>query len=154
MVEFAHLLRRLILQAPLPAACDDRAERLRALGWGLRLLASLREGDFRDFLRAVILEHEGGKLAWLESRLLNETGAADFWRADVERLLDQTREALTHDDFDIPWDLKPLGEPEKVRALMRTLIRQFGELLENWPAIHAAAVELAGEGTRIGEALD
>jgi hypothetical protein len=121
-----------------------------ALGAHLRLLGSLGEPEFRDFLHAEMLAHEGSKLVHLESRLFNEIGAADFWRRDLERLIDHVREALTHDDFDIPWDLKPLGEPPRVRLLMRALIRQFGALLENWPRIHAAAAELAGDGARIG----
>jgi hypothetical protein len=149
--EFAHLLRHLVLRAPLPEACRDRADRMLMLGRHLRLIGSLPGGAFREFLQTETLDHEGARLSFLENRLCTETDMPDFWRDDVQRLIDHTRDALTHDDFDIPWDLKPVGPPEKIRALMQTLIRQHGELLENWPRIHAAALGLAADGTRIGE---
>jgi hypothetical protein len=154
MTEFAHLLRHLILRTPLAEGCLDRAERMVSLGRHLRLLGSLRKAAFRELLHAETLAHQGGILSYLENRLLMETDAPDYWRTDVERLLDHIREALTHEDFDIPWDLKPVGDSERIRDLMQTLIRQYGELLESWPRIHAAALELAGEGIRIGLPLD
>jgi hypothetical protein len=153
VAEFAQFLRNILIRVPLPEASRDRAERMVTLGRHLRMTGSLGERDFREFLLAETLEHEGMKLTFLENRLLTETVAPDFWRDDVQRIIDHVREALTHDDFDIPWDIKPLGDPPRLRALMRTLLRQHGELLENWPRIIAAALELAGDGVRIGEVV-
>jgi hypothetical protein len=143
--EFAHLMRRLILVHQLaPRASAE--ERMQALGRGLAEIGRIPRDDFRDFLRVQTLEHESERIGYLERRLRESPDAADFWRNDVQALIDHSRESLDYDDFDIPFDLKSSRSPEENRRLMQALIGRFGESLQVWSAMVTAARELREEG--------
>jgi hypothetical protein len=143
--EFAHLMRRLILTHQL-APRASAAERMQALGRGLAEIGRIPHDDFRDFLRVQTLEHESERLGYLERRLRENPDAPEFWRDDVQALIDHSREALAYDDFDIPFDLKAARSPEENRRLMQVLIARFGESLQAWSAMVTAARELREEG--------
>ena len=146
--EFAHLMRRFILQhhAAPHAGADAR---MRTLGRALAEIGALPAADFRDFLRMQTLEHESERLDFLERRLREESGAPDYWRDDVQALIDHARAALGRDDFDIPFDLKTGRTPDENRALMQALTARFGGLLQEWPAMVGAARALREEGRGI-----
>lgn len=146
--EFAHVLTRLILDFP-PAQRASAAERTIALGRHLTALASQPAGDFMEALRETVLQHESEKLGYLETLLADEPDAPDFWRHDLETFLQHSREALSADDFDIPYDLKAHRTPEQNRMLMQQLIDRYGQLLEDWPAIVTAAAELRESGVTL-----
>jgi len=92
-----------------------------------------------EFIHGQILEHESGKLDHLETELREDTETPEFWREDVEAYVAQVREALTHDDFDIPFDLKADRSTESNRVLMRDLFIRYGQLLQAWPEIVSIA---------------
>ena len=146
--EFAHLMRRFVLmQHPPPHA--GTAVRMQKVGRALSEYGALPARDFRDFLRIQTLEHESERLDFLERQLRENADAPDFWRDDVQALIDHARAALGHDDFDIPFDLKAARSPEENRALMQTLTARFGALLQEWPAMVDAARTLREEGRGI-----
>ncbi len=143
--EFAHLMRRFVLlQQPAPQA--SATLRMQRIGRALAELGALPTGGFRDFLRVQTLEHEGERLDFLERQLRENADAPDFWRDDVQALIEHTRAALGHDDFDIPLDLKTGRSPEENRVLMQSLTARFGALLQEWPAMVEAAIALRREG--------
>jgi hypothetical protein len=144
--EFAHVLTRLILDF-VPAQHATAAERTIALGRHLTALATQPAADFIEALRETILKHESEKLGYLETLLADETDAPDYWRHDLETFLQHAREALSADDFDIPYDLKAHRTPEQNRVLMQQLIARYGQLLIDWPAIVTTATELRKSGT-------
>jgi hypothetical protein len=139
--EFAHILRRLILSFH-PDGQEEAATRLPALGRYLRDFANVPARDFEDALGRHVLEHESAKVFFLESELNADLEAPDFWRNDVEAYLAHVREAVQHDDYDIPFDLKEGRLPAANRRLMQNLIQRFGQLLEEWPAMVEAARRL------------
>jgi hypothetical protein len=143
--EFAHLMRRLILECDLPERAGAQA-RTNALGRHLTALASRPAADFREAIRTCILGLEGEKLAWLAGELREDEGSSEWWRGDVEAYLEHTRAAFADDDFDIPYDLKSARSAEENRVLMQRLVGGFGRLLEHWPAIFAAAREMNESG--------
>lgn len=143
--EWAHLLRRLILDFE-PAEQEAPAARMRSLGEEFIQLANLSERDFATALAEVVLEHESEKLSWLEKQLTEDTESPEFWREDVQKHLDHIRQALTHEDFDIPFDLKPGRTPGEARTLIQTLLGRYGRLLQEWPAMVEAAAELRRRG--------
>lgn len=146
--EFAHLMRRFILlQHPPPGA--SAKTRMQMIGRALAELGALPAADFRDFLRMQTLEHESMRLDFLERQLRENADAPDFWRDDVQSLIEHTRDSLGYDDFEIPFDLKGTRTPDENRALMRTLTGGFGALLQEWPAIVEAAQALREEGTAL-----
>ena len=143
--EFAHLMRRFILlQRPAPQA--SATARMQTIGRALSELGALPPADFRDFLRMQTLEHESQRLDFLERQLRENTDAPDFWRDDVQALIDHARDSLGYDDFDIPFDLKGSRSPEDNRVLMRTLTARFGAMLQEWPAMVEASRVLREEG--------
>jgi hypothetical protein len=145
LFEFAHLLRRVILDFE-PAQRASAVDRTQALGRALSELAAMPLVDFVEVLRAKTLEHESEKLGYLEDRLKDEQDAPDFWRRDVENFLLQAREALTADDFDIPYDLKTGRTPAENRVFMQQLFARYGQLLQEWPAMVEAACDLRTAG--------
>ena len=136
--EFSHLIRRVILRFPRHESAPPE-ERIRQLGRHLTALAAQPSVDFVEFLRSQILEHESGKLDYLEETLREDLETPDYWRDDLEAYLAHVREALTHDDFDIPFDLKGERTAVENRVFMQQLFARFGELLEVWPEMVAAA---------------
>ena len=146
--EFAHLMRRIILQHPLAAHASASA-RMQTLGRALAEIGAHPPADFRDFLRMQTLELASEHLDFLERQLREKPDAPDFWRDDVQALIDHARESIAHDNFDIPFDLKSDRSLEESRALMQTLIARFGALLQEWPAMVEAARPLLEEGDGI-----
>ena len=143
--EFAHLIRRIILLHSLPDTADTTA-RMSALGRHLAQFGAMPARDFAHCLREIVLGHESEKIEWLTGQLREDEGASAHWRRDVQAYLDHTREAVADHDFDIPFDLKTGRSPEENRAFMQRLFAEFGRLLEQWPAIFAAAREMNARG--------
>ena len=136
--EFAHLIRRVILLHSLPATADA-ATRTVALGRYLAQFGAMPARDFNHYLREVVLNHESEKIEWLAGEMRDDSEASEHWRNDVEAYLEQTRQAITHEDFDIPFDLKAGRSSAENRVFMQRLFAEFGRLLEQWPGIFEAA---------------
>ncbi len=143
--EFATVVRALLVNLPPPEHAEV-AERMRTLGRNLAAFAARPARDFLQAFRNVVLRIEADKLTYLEERLRTETDAPDFWRRDLEHFIAHSRLALEHDDFDIPFELKPQRADDENRKLMQQLLVRYGELLEDWPDIVAAARALREEG--------
>lgn len=143
--EFAQIVRA-IMAGFHPAQHFDSATRMQKLGHFLSDWGALPTADFREALHHVVLGHESHKILTLEESLRTESDAPEFWRRDMQDFLDHTREALQHEDFDIPYELKAGRSAEENRALMQQLIAGYGMLLEDWPAIVSAARDLRREG--------
>jgi hypothetical protein len=143
--EFAHLIRRIILRF-LRGDAGSTASRMIRLGEFLTSIGQQEPVDFLDFLHGQILEHESGKLDHLETELRDDTESPDFWREDLETYVNHVRAALTHDDFDIPFDLKGERSDKANRILMRELFIRYGRLLQAWPAMVAIAGEIHASG--------
>lgn len=135
--EFSHLIRRIIQRFTRYESASP-AERMRQLGRHLADLATQPLPDFVEFIRGTTLEHESSKLEQLEKALREDDETPDYWRHDLEAYIAHVREALAHDDFDIPFDLKPDRTAEQNRLLMQQLFARYGRLLEIWPDIVAA----------------
>jgi hypothetical protein len=143
--EFAHLIRRIILRF-LRGDQDAPACRMKRLGEFLTSIGQQEPGDFLDFIHGQILEHESGKIDHLETELREDTESPDFWRDDLEAYVAHVREALTHADFDIPFDLKGERSDDANRALMRELFIRYGQLLQEWPKIVSIARDIHAFG--------
>jgi hypothetical protein len=145
LFEFAQLLRRAVLDFE-PAPRASTAERMRALGRSLATIAAMPLEDFCEIMREKTLAGESERLAYLENRLEQEADLPAFWREEVERFMDNTRESLTCPDFDIPYDLKGGRTPDQSRRFMQQLFAGYGGLLQEWPGMVQAAVELQTTG--------
>ena len=143
--ETATILRHILFRSAPPEHADN-GERIRMLGRNLSAFAAQPARDFREALRLVVQQVESAKLCYLEERLRVEPDAPEFWRRDLDDFIAHTREAMTHEDFDIPFDLKGLRSDEENRRLIQQLLANYGALLEDWPDMVAAARELRESG--------
>ncbi len=139
--EFSHLIRRIILRFQRHETAEP-AERMRQLGRHLSGLGEQSLPDFTDHIGGQVLELESSKIDQLEEELREDTDTPDWWRQDLEAYLAHVRDALTHEDFDIPFDMKPDRSDAANRALMRELFTRYGRLLEAWPDIVGAVREI------------
>jgi hypothetical protein len=139
--EFSHLIRRIILNFRQHESAEP-AERMRHLGRHLAGIGAQRLPDFVDYIGSQLLEHESSRLDQLEEQLREDTETPDWWRDDLEGYLAHVREALTHDDFDIPFEMKADRSAAENRELMRQLFARFGRMLEAWPDIVSATREV------------
>ena len=53
----------------------------------------------------------------------------------------------------VPRDLEELGSQEEVRRMVQDLVRGHGGLLEHWPDIVQAALELHEKGVQLTRAV-
>lgn len=143
--EFAMIVRAILFRCA-PPEHPDSAERIRTLGRTLSAFAARPAKDFVRALRLVVQQTEADKLSFLQERLREEEDAPDYWRDDLEKFIAHTRDALTHEDFDIPFELKEQRSDAENRELMQALLASYGALLEDWPEIFAAARALREEG--------
>lgn len=143
--EAATIMREILFRCAPPEHADS-AERIRMLGRNLSAFAARPERDFKAAARLVVQEVEARKLSYFEERLRVETEAPEFWRRDLEDFIAHTRQAMTHEDFDIPFDLKEQRSDDENRRLMQLLLQNYGALLEDWPDMFAAARELRESG--------
>ena len=79
---------------------------------------------------------------------LEELGpsAPDFWVRDMERFIEGLREHALGPDPIVPIELAAEAGPEGSLAAMQRWFRLYGRLLAHWPAIMAAAAEMAASG--------
>jgi hypothetical protein len=147
LFEFAHLLRRVIRDIEL-AQRAPTADRTRSLGRALSELAAMPPADFMEVLHQKLLEHESEKLGYLDKQL-EQGDLPEFWRRDAEHLLLNARESVTAEDFDIPHDLKTGRTSAENRHFMQTLFARYGQLLQEWPAIVEATLELRARGVTL-----
>jgi hypothetical protein len=147
--EFAHIVRHLFYTwHPAPGA-RSTAARIVSAGRYLREIAGAAPGDFEEFLRLAVVEMKSAEIAWYD-RIVAENDGPDFWREDVAAYLEGLRAGLGREDFDIPWDLRGRGPAGDVRRWMARLLGRYGELMEAWPSLFGAALELKAEGVRPG----
>lgn len=146
--EFAHLLRRLLFAVPHGAHCAAEV-RMRSLGRSLEEIGALPSGDFRDLLLAHAMGEVSGRIRFLSEQLEEAEDAPDYWRADVEHLIAQLTGALEEETADIPLDLQSGRSPGEARVLMQRLIGGYGALLQAWPAMVQATLDLREEGIRL-----
>lgn len=143
--EFAHLLRALLFAVPRRALATAEA-RMDSLGRHFAEFGALTPGDFRELLLRYAVYEAGGRVRYLNECLEQAEEAPAFWRADVEHLVAQLTGALEEETGDIPLDLQTGRSPDDARALMQRLIGEYGALLQAWPAIVQATLELREKG--------
>jgi hypothetical protein len=90
---------------------------------------------------------------WLEQLLARYGRKPDFWARDVAEYLCALREALPHEHYAIPADLRAAFEPQAAALLMQRLVLGYGRLLQAWPHLRRTALELRQQGQEIGRRI-
>ncbi len=115
--------------------------------WG-----SLDAADFEELLRQQVWRSAGSVFAAQANSEAPPAGQ-EFYARYRRRYADILRERVTEREYLLPSDLEQLGEPEQVYALGRKAIQKFGELLQAWPEIYAAALRLRKRGVELAQPL-
>jgi hypothetical protein len=132
--EFAHLLRRLILQTGLPIVASAE-RRMLLLGRALRDIGELPPADFLELVRQQALAEASERLEYLHREISHAQDPPDFWLQDVEGLIEHLRASISAPGAEIPLDLQSTRPPAATRAFMQTVTGRYGELLQAWPAM-------------------
>lgn len=163
MATSMHALLAIATHTPtraLPAhALDAPAHRLAAAGRHLQMIAALRPGEYRDFIREHHMRVAGEHIEALHQtrmRHQDETGAhAEAWAEDVLEHIERWRDLVTSDDWGAPRDLLDAGlAPDQAWAAAQDAIGRFGQLVEAWPRLVSAARSLADAGRPLAVSLD
>jgi hypothetical protein len=126
-----------------PAAAP--ADALRRLGRFLAEIGSLEPETFDRTVHEAVTDREAAALAEREA-LVAARGGPPFWVRDQEAYLRLRREAIARPDFAVPLDLSVGRDAAAARALSRRFVRRYGELIEWWPDLVAAATRLREAG--------
>jgi len=68
-------------------------------------------------------------------------------------MIELLSKATSTEDYLVPRDLRHGRDAEEARRLSQELVARFGELLEAWPAIAAAARRLRANGCRLTDPI-
>jgi len=127
--------------------------RLVQLGTHLRSVGSLKLVDFEAYVRRQQQYRTMAFITALQSHLQTYGTLPRFWADDVKRMIEVLSTATIATDYVVPIDLRRGREIEEARRLSQELVAKFGELLEAWPAIVAAAGRLRMNGCRVTDPI-
>jgi hypothetical protein len=127
--------------------------RLADLGKHLQWLGSMSLQEYEARLRTVQHFRNFAFITVLESQLQTYGASPDFWADDMRRMIALMSKASTAEDYLVPRDLRENDDAGAARQLGQELVRKFGELLEAWPALVAAATRLRANGRPLAEAV-
>jgi hypothetical protein len=136
--------------APYDGLSD--AASLRRLGAQFEEWGSLGSDEFRELLQKQVWRSVGSVFS---SQHSSEAPPAEqeFYARLRQKYTDVLRDRVTEEDYLLPSDLAHLGDKEQVHSLGREIIRRFGQLLQAWPEIHAAALRLRAKGVELATPL-
>jgi hypothetical protein len=129
------------------------ATRLADLGKHLQWLGSLNPSEFEARIGSVQQFRDLAYVTTLQSQLRTHGPSPDFWVDDVRRMIELMSGAPTAKDHFVARDLRHVGDAGTARRLGQELIGKFGELLEAWPALVAAALRLRAKGRRLTKSV-
>ena len=125
------------------------ATRLRRLGQHLQKLGSLKLLDFEAHVRSVQRYRAHAFITILQSHLQVHGESPRFWAEDAKQMIALMLKATTTDEYVVPRDLREGRSVERARRFSQHLVARFGEVLEAWPTIVAAARRLRANGSRL-----
>ena len=129
------------------------ATRLVELGRSLQAFGSLTRADFEARVRGLHQLRMMAFITVLQTRLQTHAASPTFWADDVKRMIEALSKQTWTDDAIVPTDLRLGNDVDSARRLSQELVARFGELLEAWPAIVAAARRLRAGGCRLTTAI-
>ncbi|MEX2303924.1 MAG: hypothetical protein WD733_23465 [Bryobacterales bacterium] len=128
------------------------AASLQRLGSQFEDWGSLGAAEFREVLQEQVWRSVGSVFS---SRQTSEAPPAgqEFYARLRQKYADVLRRRVTEEDYLLPSDLAHLGDKKQVHGLSREIIRRFGQLLQAWPELHAAALRLRAKGVELAMPL-
>lgn len=151
-VRTADLVIHLLQASDAPYDGLGEAASLRRLGAQFADWGSLDAMEFEELLRKQVWRSVAGVFS-AQSNPEAPPAEQEFYARYREKYAGILRERVTERDYLLPSDLQQIGGEEQVRALGREIIRRFGELLQAWPEMYAAALRLRARGVELAPLL-
>ena len=142
-----------VLGHETPSEAVPTAARLDDLGKHLQWLGSLPLSAFEEYVGGVQNLRDFAVVTALHGQLQTYGASPGFWADDVSRLIELMSNASAAEDYVFTGDLLRGREIDAARRLAQELVRKYGELLEAWPAMIAAARRLRAAGCRLACAV-
>ena len=152
-VQTSHILDMLLGSFPGVPRGMAAGTGLRRLGLFLSDMGSMDLDDFEEVLRIQAWHAGSWQISQIERRLEDRERTPKFFAKYLHRYVDIVRESQLKREFIIPRDLWDIHGKEEARKLSKRLVHQFGELLQVWPDLVAAAKELRGRGVFLARPL-
>lgn len=118
---------------------DSAESRMRALGRLFTQVASTDLSSFQRLLGELVITEIQRSVERLEDLLELYGREPPYWAEDVEALAKSARDGAGTGDLLLPRNLQSGRSAGETLELMRTLIREYGKLLEAWPAVLEAS---------------
>jgi hypothetical protein len=123
--------------------------RLIQLGRHLRALGSLSLAELDAAIRVQQQFRTIAFITALQGQSVACGALPEYWAEDVTRMIERLSAAPRAADYTAPRDLSSADGADGARRLAQELVGRFGELLEAWPAIVAAARMLRARDVRM-----
>ena len=136
-----------------PPAQQGADMRCRSLGEYLVGISYMREPDFEEMTRVLLLKRATRFVKDCETLLARYDGTPKFWARDLCERIAEIRQATIRADFAVPSDLAALFSSEHIHEATQELIRKFGELLYWWPEVVKTTRALADGNVRFGKVI-
>jgi hypothetical protein len=153
-VGFVELLIAFMNLHPFDVRAGDWRDRLRLSGEHMRLWAESPAREFFSVAHQALMRAATGTAMRAQLLLNGLARDAPHWARDLVSFLEKLGGALPGERYPLPLDLPGRdgpGGPDAVVRLMQRLARDFGRLLEAWPALIEAERRLRAAGEGIGE---
>ena len=123
-------------------------QRLRRLGQQFEEWGGLDAVEFDEVVRKQAWQTAAGVLSAPVKSGIPAAQEA-FYARFREKYADILRERLIAGDYLTPTDLRHVGSAEEIGRVTREIVQRFGELLQAWPEIYAAAARLRARGVEL-----
>jgi hypothetical protein len=124
-------------------------ERLEALGRSLVILAELPLRTLASTAMNWLIASNRRLEGMLRERSATVSRTSARCASDMIRFCEKTKAAESRDDYWLPLDLRAADGPGGAETRMRRVLKDFGELLVQWPAMVEAARSLRAGGVRV-----
>jgi hypothetical protein len=118
---------------------------LRTMGDQLIALGRSPQAEFLSIIQASLQRGRVQEIEMIEKMLQFYGGKPHFWVQDMQRRRAALQAALREPPAPVPSNVTA-KTPEEAAALFQRVVRQYGELLTQWPAIVSAGKELRAAG--------
>ncbi len=152
-IDLNDLICRIVGASGIRARSADGARCLRTLGAHLERLGSLAPPDLEEYVRTLVLRTRSRDIAVLRQSLAVHQRQPSYWATDVARLIERMSDVVLEPRHCWPGDLIAVDGEKAGREGLGRVLRDYGRLLQWWPAVDAAARELREAGERLSRSV-
>lgn len=145
----ADIVAALLSGLEMPSEISEASDRLVWMGMFLSGLANRELGQFETSVRERVLRVMSRELRRIDECLEINRDGPQYWRADLEKLRERLRDRISDSHTVIPGDIVRGGSRSDLLQRFRNVVLNYGQLLQYWPRMVAAARTLKASGAQI-----